>query len=68
MDFPKVSIEGIEISRLICGTNTFFGYSHFSPARDTFLVRHFTIDRIVEVMETLADAGINAIMSSPNEK
>jgi len=68
MDFPKVSIEGIEISRLICGTNTFFGYSHFSPARDTFLLRHFTIDRIVEVMETLADAGINAIMSSPNEK
>ncbi|MFH1738676.1 MAG: hypothetical protein ABIH23_06685 [bacterium] len=68
MTFPRTSVGGIEISRMICGTNPFYGYSHYSPARDTWLRRYFTMERIVEVMEACANAGINAVMSSPDER
>ncbi len=65
MAFPTTTVGGVEVSRLICGSNTFFGYSHFSAARDRWLRRYFTLERIVEVMAAFAKHGVNAVIS-PN--
>lgn len=65
---PTTTIGGLAISRLIIGTNPFFGYSHISNARDAFLRRHFTDERIEEVIEICARAGMNAVVAPPNER
>lgn len=65
MSMPVTSIGGIEVSRIICGSNPFFGYSHFSAARDSWLRRYFDVPRIVEVMAKCAEYGVNAVVSGP---
>ena len=61
--FPKTNIGGIEISRLVIGSNPFGGFSHFSAARSTWLKRYFTLERIVEVLEACSARGLNAFVS-----
>ena len=65
MELPTTSIDGLEISRLACGSNPFFGYSHFSDARDRWLRNYFTTERIVEVLTKCAEFGVNAVVSGP---
>lgn len=65
---PEVEISGVKISRLICGTNTFNGYSHFSKAKDEWLKRYFTIERIIEVLEKCQELGITSLLGPINEK
>lgn len=63
MPFPMTNIGGIDISRLIIGSNTFHGFSHFSSARDEWLRKHFTPERIYEVMSYCAEEGLNATIA-----
>jgi hypothetical protein len=64
---PMTNIGGIEVSRVTCGTNPFNGFSHFSKARDDFMRAHFTKERIVEVLETCRQEGINTILGPQSE-
>jgi len=66
MPLPTTKIAHLDISRLICGSNNFYGYSHISAARDRWLRKHFTVDRVVEVLATCGRLGVNAIVSGPN--
>ena len=66
--FPMTTIGGIEVSRMVCGSNPFFGYSHFSHARDAWLKKYFTVDRITEVLHACAEEGINAVVSGMEER
>ncbi|MBD3175331.1 MAG: hypothetical protein GF320_09125 [Armatimonadia bacterium] len=66
MSFPMTQIGGYDISRLIIGTNTFHGYSHFSMARDQWLRSYFTPERIYEVLEFAAKQGLNATVALQN--
>ena len=68
MDFPKTNVGGIQVSRLICGSNGFLGYSHFSRARDVWLREYFTAERIAQVIEKFVRLGINAVMGPTEEK
>ena len=68
MSMPMTSIGGVEVSRVICGSNTFFGYSHFSAARDAWLKRDFDIPKIVEVMAKCAEFGVNCVLSGPDPR
>lgn len=61
-------IGDLEVSRLMCGTNPFFGHSHISRARSEWLRRYFTTDRIVEVMHAMAEEGINATVSMQSQE
>jgi hypothetical protein len=61
--FPTTTIGGLEISRLLIGSNPFFGFSHFSRAKDEWLKRYFTDDRIFEVMAFCAGQGLNGFVS-----
>ncbi len=68
MPVPMTNIGGIEVSRVICGTNPFFGFSHFSKAKDEWMQKHFTDERILEVLEACRLHGINTTLSSPSER
>lgn len=57
--FPMTELGGIAVSRLTIGTNTFHGFSHFSSARSEWLKRHFTPERIYEVVKYCAEQGLN---------
>ena len=63
MEFPKSRIGGIEISRLVIGSNPFGGFSHISAARDKWLRKYFTVERICEVLEACTARGLNAFVS-----
>ena len=65
--FPMTSVDGIEVSRVIIGSNQFLGYSHYSGARDRWLREYFTPDRMADVMEVYARRGVNAIMAPPRD-
>ena len=67
MDFPTTFIEDLEISRLIVGSNWFFGYSHYSRAKDQWIKSHMTTERVAEIMCVFAREGINAVMSKQNQ-
>ncbi len=68
MALPYSEVGGLKIARLVIGSNTFFGYSHFSRAKDTWLRRFFTDDKIQEVLEKCVSKGMNAICSMPGER
>jgi len=65
---PTTNIGGLEVSRMLCGSNQFMGYSHFSAARDAWFKKYFTVERMVEVMAVCDSYGVNAIVSGPEEK
>ena len=66
--FPKTQIGPYKISRLLCGSNSFFGYSHLSAARDRWIKRIMTVERIAEVLEKCAELDINGIVAGPQPK
>ena len=66
---PRIRLEHLELSRLICGTNPFLGISHFTQSRDMFLREFFTVDKIAEVMGyVLEEFGVNCCLSSPRDE
>jgi len=68
MKFPTTQMADLTVSRMICGTNPFFGFSHFSAARDEWFREYFTDERIFQVMQKCDELGINAVISAPNER
>jgi len=68
LSFPTTHVEDLEITRLICGTNGFLGYSHFSAARDRWIREYFTVERIAEVIGRFAELGVNAVMGPLDDK
>ena len=58
---PQVCFGQYQISRLICGSNPFLGYSYRSPAHDAWQRRTFTPDRVAEVLAVCLEHGINAV-------
>jgi hypothetical protein len=65
---PLSKIGGLEISKIVCGTNPFFGFSHFTRARDMWLREYFTDERIKEVLSRGHELGINAVISGTMER
>jgi hypothetical protein len=64
-DFPRTTVGGVSLPRLIVGTNWFLGFSHTSLAKDNFIKEYQTRQRIVTMLETFLDYGIDAVMGSP---
>jgi len=55
-------------SKLICGTNAFYGLSHFSNARNIEYKNRFTDCYIEKIIRYCISNGINTIESSANER
>ena len=67
MQLPRVDLGGVEVSRLVCGTNSFLGYSHQSRARDEWIRRVMTPERIAEVLARGAECGVNTFLGPVTE-
>jgi hypothetical protein len=56
---PTVKFGGTEITRLIIGSNPFYGYSHFNQVLDRHMREWMTQDRKIEVLKSAEHHGIN---------
>lgn len=65
-EFPRTTIGGISVSRMVAGTNWFLGYSHTSAAKDDFIKDFQTRDRIADVLEVFLASGVDTVMGPPH--
>jgi hypothetical protein len=66
--FPRTTVGGISLPRLICGSNWMLGYSHTSSAKDRWIREYFdTPEKIADIVEVFVRAGCNAYMSKPDD-
>jgi hypothetical protein len=61
-DFPRTIVGGQSLSRLIVGTNWFLGYSHYSSAKDKFIKKTQTREKISRILEVFLEAGVDSVM------
>lgn len=66
-EFPRTTVGGVSLPRLIIGTNWLLGYSHTSPAKDKFIKDYQTRERMTAIMTVFMERGVNAIMAPLSE-
>ena len=61
--FPRTTVGGVSVSRMIAGSNWFLGWSHTTAAKDTFIQKHVR-DRkkIADILEVFFRAGVDTTM------
>ncbi|MCK5116874.1 MAG: hypothetical protein KAR44_09760 [Candidatus Aegiribacteria sp.] len=64
----QVTIGNLTFSKILCGTNAFWGHSHFSEARNTEYLRCFDDETIARTIRHCVDLGINTVESCANER
>jgi hypothetical protein len=60
--FPRTTVGGVSVSRLIVGTNWFLGWSHTSVAKDQFIKAYQTRKNITDILEVFLASGIDTVM------
>ncbi len=61
--FPRTTVAGVSLSRMVIGTNWILGYSHTTAAADQMIrSRHSEPKAIQELLSTFLDAGVDTIM------
>lgn len=65
---PTIKLGKLEVSRLILGSNPFFGYSHQNQALDEEMRAYHTDERIMQVLDEAARHGITAVAAPPFER
>lgn len=64
-EFPRTTVGGASLSRIIIGTNWFLGYSHNSVAKDNFIKSYQTRENIADILTVFMKVGIDTIMGLP---
>lgn len=67
-EFPRTTVGGVSLPRLIVGTNWFLGYSHTSLAKDRFIKEFQTRERIAAILDVFLEHGIDAVMAPLSDK
>jgi hypothetical protein len=62
---PKIKLGNVEVSRLILGTNPFFGYAHQTNELSRQMSEYYTDERIMEVLDQAAALGVTAVAGPP---
>jgi len=62
-EFPRTTVGGVSLPRLIAGTNWFLGYSHTSLAKDKFIKEYQTQERITAILTVFLERGVDAVMA-----
>jgi hypothetical protein len=62
---PKMKFGNTGISRLICGCNTFYGFSHFNQTLNGVMSEYFTAERVCDVLHQCNRFGINCFNYYP---
>ena len=61
-EMPKIKLGNLEVSRLILGSNPFFGFAHGNPhASPEEMKKYYTKERIMAVLDAAAEQGITAV-------
>lgn len=61
--FPRTTVAGIDMPRMIAGTNWILGYSHTSSSADQMIVkRNKNREAIVSMLRAYNEYGIDAVM------
>ena len=61
--FPRTTVAGQQLSRMIIGTNWMLGWSHTSPAADNLIHRrNGDRESMSAILEVFLNAGVNAVM------
>jgi len=64
----EVTICNRVFSKIICGTNPFYGHSHFSEARNAEYLGRFDDETIERTIQRCISLGINTVESCANER
>lgn len=65
---PKIRLGDLEVSRLILGSNPFFGYAHQPGDLGRQMTEYFTDERIIEVLAQAAELGVTAVAAPPQQR
>ena len=61
--FPRTSVAGISLPRMLIGTNWMAGWSHRTPSADAMIREHHAqAETILPMLETFVNSGVDAIM------
>jgi hypothetical protein len=61
--FPRTTVAGVSLPRLLIGTNWIFGWSHKGNAVDVFIKKqHSMEDATFNIMKSFTQYGVDAIM------
>ena len=61
--FPRTTVGGVSLSRMIIGTNWFMGYSHTTEAKDRYINEHLKKPKVMaDTLEVFMKAGVDTIM------
>ena len=64
MSFPRTTVAGVSLPRLLIGSNWMFGWSHTGHAADVFInEQHSTVDATLRVVDAFLQYGIDAMMA-----
>jgi hypothetical protein len=64
MAFPRTTVAGVSLPRLLIGSNWIFGWSHRGHAADVFIKeQHSTVDATLSVLNAFLEYGIDAWMA-----
>jgi hypothetical protein len=64
-EFPRTTVGGVSVSRLLIGTNWFLGYSHTSKAKDQFIKSYQTRENIADILTAFLEYGVDTMMGMP---
>ncbi len=67
-DFPRTTVGGVSVSRMIIGTNWFLGFSHTSAAKDKLINSTMDAPAVAEVIVAFMERGVDAIIGGPEPK
>ena len=61
--FPRTTVAGVSLSRMIIGTNWILGYSHTTAAADAMIrTRNGAPEAISDIVEAFLESGVDTIM------
>jgi hypothetical protein len=66
-EFPRTTVGGVSVSRMIIGTNWFYGCTHTSAAKDKFISSYQTPENIIDIIAVFMEHGVDTIMGPPLE-
>jgi hypothetical protein len=62
--FPRTTVGGVSLPRMIIGSNWILGWSHTSPAADALIRSHNTTkEEVADLLVTFLDLGVDAMMA-----
>ena len=64
-EFPRTTVGGVSLSRMIVGSNWFLGFSHVSDAKDKFIHGFQDRKNVADIITVFLEAGIDAVMGPP---